>query len=165
MHKIFRNIFTNKQCENLKKFLKTDLSEKIKTNTGAIVTRTYLNEKWQYYFSRLLDSETIEYQNAIYSKIKNYEIVSFRTMHYPPGAMIGRHTDTYMEQDGESDTGLIIQLTEPNSYKDGHLRMSNEIIELNQGDGVLYSYNTPHEVTKIKTGNRWIASIRMLQKR
>ena len=43
--------------------------------------------------------------------------------------------------------------------------MSNEIIELNQGDGVLYSYNTPHEVTKIKTGNRWIASIRMLQKR
>ena len=86
-------------------------------------------------------------------------------MHYPPGAMIGRHTDTYMEQDGVSDTGLIVQLTDSKLYKGGYLRMSNEIMELNKGDAVLYSYDTPHEVTKVKQGDRMIASIRMLLKR
>lgn len=70
-----------------------------------------------------------------------------------------------MKQDGESNTGLIIQLTDPNFYKGGYLRMSNELIELNKGDAVLYSYDTPHEVTKIKSGDRWIASIRLLLKR
>ena len=141
MHKIYKNIFTPKQCQNLIQILNSNISEHVETNTGEKIIRSYLNEKWQYFFTRFHNTEVKTFIESINKKMSNYDIISFRTMHYPPGAMIGRHTDTYMEQ------------------------MSNELMELNQGDGVLYSYDTPHEVTKIKSGDRWIASVRMLHKR
>ena len=165
MHKIYKNIFTPKQCQNLIQILNSNISEHVETNTGEKIIRSYLNEKWQYFFTRFHNTEVKTFIESINKKMSNYDIISFRTIHYPPGAMIGRHTDTYMEQDGKSDTGLIIQLTDPTKYRGGYLRMSNELMELDQGDGVLYSYDTPHEVTKIKSGDRWIASVRMLQKR
>ncbi len=166
MHKVLKNIFTEQQCDSLIETVSSNtLSEKIISNSGEKMSRAYLNEKWQYFFTRLFRKEIQEHFDIINQSLIDYDIVSFRTMHYPKGASIGRHTDSYMKQDGESNTGLIIQLTEPNVYKGGYLRMSNELIELNKGDAVLYSYDTPHEVTKIKSGDRWIASIRLLLKR
>jgi len=165
VHKVIKNILNTSQCDDLISLLNSKLSDNVVTSTGETVLRTYLNEKWKYFFTRYNSSEVSVFCEAIQKILPDYDIVSFRTMHYPPGAMIGRHTDTYMEQDGVSDTGLIIQLTDTKLYKGGYLRMSNEIMELNKGDAVLYSYDTPHEVTKVKHGDRMIASIRMLLKR
>ena len=166
MHKVLKNIFTEQQCDSLIETVSSNtLSEKIISNSGEEMSRAYLNDQWQYFFTRLFRKEIQEHFDIINQTLIDYDIVSFRTMHYPQGALIGRHTDGYMKQDGESNTGLIIQLTDPNCYKGGYLRMSNEVMELNKGDAVLYSYDTPHEVTKIKSGDRWIASIRLLLKR
>lgn len=170
MHKVLKNIFTEEQCDSLIETVSSNtLSKKIITNSGEERTRTYLNDKWQYYFTRLLRKDIQEHFDIINQTLIGYDIISFRTMHYPQGALIGRHTDAWMQEDGESNTGLIIQLTDPNFYKGGHLRMwqndwegRNELMELDKGDAVLYSYDTPHEVSKIKSGDRWIASIRLL---
>ena len=165
MHKIIKNIFSTEQCNNLIEIASGNLSEKVVTHTGQEISRSYQNEKWKYFFTRLHKTDIQQHFETVDKKLPEYEIISFRTMHYPAGAMIGRHTDSYMKEDGESNTGFIIQLTDPNFYGGGYLRMANELIELDQGDAVLYSYDTPHEVTKIKSGNRWIASIRLLLKR
>jgi predicted 2-oxoglutarate/Fe(II)-dependent dioxygenase YbiX len=66
-----------------------------------------------------------------------------------------------MDEEGETNFGLIVQLNDPNSYKGGFLTIENELIALNVGDGVIYSYDEKHGVKTIKESDRWILNVRM----
>jgi predicted 2-oxoglutarate/Fe(II)-dependent dioxygenase YbiX len=56
-------------------------------------------------------------------------------------------------------------LSNSNEFTGGDLIMGKELMTLNMGSGVMYSYvGEPHAVTPIKEGTRWIASVRLLRK-
>ena len=107
-----------------------------------------------------LEKKYIDKINNIFT---DYTVVSLRTLRYPYKACMGQHTDAPLPEEGNSNAGLIIQLTDPNMYKGGGLFMGKELIELEQGDSALYSYTTPHRVTQILKGVRIICNVRLLK--
>jgi predicted 2-oxoglutarate/Fe(II)-dependent dioxygenase YbiX len=75
------------------------------------------------------------------------------------------HCDSWSEIDGESNSGLIVQLNDPRTYKGGYLNIEREYIDLNPGDGVHYGYEHLHGVSKIKEAERWILSVRLYEEK
>ena len=55
-------------------------------------------------------------------------------------------------------------LSKKGSFAGGSFLIGNDlrqIIELDQGDAVIYDYSHMHEVKKIKSGKRWIINVRV----
>ena len=164
MERIHKNLLTKNECQEIIALISSEtLSEKIKTLTGAEITRTYINEQWGYTFTRLGPPEAQKYIDKINNIFPDYTVVSLRTLRYPYKAHMGQHTDAPLPAEGNSNAGLIIQLTDPKMYKGGGLFMGNELIELEQGDSALYSYTTPHRVTQILKGIRIVCNVRLLK--
>ena len=164
MPQVYKNFLAEDECQEIIDFTtKETLSEKVKTTTGAEITRQYQSPRWKYIFTRIQLAELQKYVDKINNTIPSHEVTSIRTLEYPAGALMGRHNDAALPEEGGSDTGFIIQLTHPDLYKGGYLIMAKEVMELNQGDAVLYYYATPHRVTKIKNGTRIICNVRLLK--
>jgi predicted 2-oxoglutarate/Fe(II)-dependent dioxygenase YbiX len=87
-------------------------------------------------------------------------------MLYEAGNWLRNHLDSPKnEHEGDSTHSLNIMLSEKESFTGGSFLIGNEqrqIIELDQGDAVLYDYSHMHEVKKIKSGERWIINVRLL---
>lgn len=156
--KYFRNILNSSECKTLIDMLQT-LPEKVETFAGEIVDRLHVSPEWHYNFYRLGKAEVEDYILTIESKIP-FDIVSFRIMHYPTGALIGEHKDSWHPIDGPSDCGMTIQLNNPKDYVGGEFLMNNTVTHLEEGDGIFYEYHEPHQVKKIRHGERWIVSLR-----
>jgi hypothetical protein len=118
-----------------------------------------------FYLNQLSEVESQKYCDMIYSHIPDVKATAFRIMHYPTGSCIRDHRDTWGVLDGESNSGLIIQLNDPRSYKGGYLAIEREFIDLDVGDGVYYGYEDLHGVTTIKESERWILNVRLLKKK
>jgi predicted 2-oxoglutarate/Fe(II)-dependent dioxygenase YbiX len=114
-----------------------------------------------FYLNQLSEAESQKYCDMIYTHIPNVRATAFRIMHYPTGSCIRDHHDTWGVIDGESNSGLIIQLNDPRSYKGGYLTIEREFVNLDVGDGVYYGYEDLHGVTTIKESERWILNVRM----
>lgn len=164
MPQVYKNFLAEDECQEIIDFTtKETLSEKVKTTTGAEITRQYQSPRWKYIFTRIELAEFQKYVDKINNTIPSHEVTSIRLLEYPVGALMGRHNDAALPEEGESHAGFIIQLTHPDLYTGGYLMMANEVMELNQGDAVLYYYMTPHRVTKIKNGTRIICNVRLKQ--
>ena len=156
--KYFRNVLDADQCESLIKML-PGLPEKVETGSGKIIDRLHISPQWNYNFYRLGREEVLDIIKIVEAKI-SADIVSFRIMHYPAGASIGAHVDSWHPVDGPSDCGMTIQLNNPKNYVGGEMLMNHTVTDLDQCDGISYTYDEPHEVKKIRFGERWIASLR-----
>ncbi len=166
MAQIYKNFLTEDECQEIIDFTSSEtLSEKVETITGALITRQYQSPRWGYIFTRIQLDELQKYVDRINDTFTEFSVTSIRTLLYPTGALMGRHNDAALPEEGDSDAGFIIQLTDPDMYKGGHLLMANEVMEMKPGDGVLYRYMTPHMVTKIKSGTRVICNVRLLKNR
>lgn len=114
-----------------------------------------------FYLHQLSEVESQKYCDMIYSCIPDVKATAFRIMHYPTGSCIRDHYDSWTPIDGESNSGLIIQLNDPRSYKGGYLAIEREFIDLDIGDGVFYGYEHLHGVSTIKESDRWILNLRL----
>jgi predicted 2-oxoglutarate/Fe(II)-dependent dioxygenase YbiX len=162
--KIYRNILSPEICAELIDLVPT-LSEKFTTFAGVESLRKKESNRRSdiaFHLHHFSETESQKYCDIIYSHIPNVKATAFRVMHYPPGSGIRDHYDGYTPIDGESNSGLIIQLNDPRSYKGGYLTMEREFIDLSVGDGVYYGYDTLHGVTTIKESNRLILNVRLL---
>lgn len=162
--KVYKNIFTPQICAELINMVPT-LSENFTTFAGVETTRKLESTRRSdiaFYLNQLSESESQKYCDMIYSHIPNVRATAFRIMHYPSGSCIRDHRDTWAPIDGESNSGLIIQLNDPNSYEGGYLAIEREFINLDVGDGVYYGYENLHGVSTIKKSERWILNVRML---
>lgn len=165
MRKVVDNILNNDQIKQLISFAQNDLTDDVTNHAGHVVPRRYTNEQWKYVFTRYDQNEFIDIAESINTAFPDFDIVSLRTMYYSKGSSMGIHTDSSDEREGLSDHGLIIMLSNSNEFTGGNLIMSKELMTLNMGSGVLYSYvGEPHAVTPVKEGTRWIASVRLLCK-
>lgn len=162
--KIYRNIFTPEICAELIDMVPA-LSENYTTFAGIQTTRKLESTRRSdiaFYLHQLSEVESQKYCDMIYSCIPNVKATAFRIMHYPTGSCIRDHRDTWTAIDGKSNSGLIIQLNNPRSYKGGYLAIERQFIDLDIGDGVFYGYEDLHGVTTIKESDRWILNVRML---
>jgi len=162
--KIHRNIFTPEICAELINMVPT-LSDNFTTFAGIQTPRKLESTRRSdiaFYLHQLSEVESQKYCDIIYTHIPGAKATAFRIMHYPPGSCIRDHRDTWTVIDGESNSGLIIQLNDPRSYKGGYLTIEKQFIDLDIGDGVHYGYDEIHGVTTIKESDRWILNVRML---
>ncbi len=163
MYQIYRNVLTKEMCQELIDMVPT-LSEKFITFTGVEAPRKLEpanRSPVTFYLHQLSQQESQKYCDAIYSKIPNVRATAFRVIQYPTGSCIREHLDWWREIDGESNTGLIVQLADPRSYKGGHLVIENEFVDLDVGDAVCYDYSALHGVKTIKESERWILNVRL----
>jgi predicted 2-oxoglutarate/Fe(II)-dependent dioxygenase YbiX len=140
------------------------LSENFTSFAGAETLRKLESTRRSevaFYLNQLSEAESQKYCDMIYTNIPNVRATAFRIMHYPTGSCIREHRDSWAEIDGESNSGLIIQLNDPRSYKGGYLTIEKEFVGLDVGDGVYYGYENLHGVTTIKESERWILNVRM----
>lgn len=161
--KIYRNIFTPDTCAELIDMVPA-LSENFTSFAGAETLRKLESTRRSevaFYLNQLSEAESQKYCDMIYTNIPNVRATAFRIMHYPTGSCIREHRDSWAEIDGESNSGLIIQLNDPRSYKGGYLTIEKEFVGLDVGDGVYYGYENLHGVTTIKESERWILNVRM----
>ena len=161
--KIYRNIFTPDTCAELIDMVPA-LSENFTSFAGAETLRKLESTRRSevaFYLNQLSEAESQKYCDIIYTNIPNVRATAFRIMHYPTGSCIREHRDSWAEIDGESNSGLIIQLNDPRSYKGGYLTIEKEFVGLDVGDGVYYGYEDLHGVTTIKESDRWILNVRM----
>lgn len=156
--KYHRRILTAKQCQHIIDLVPT-LSKNVTTFANETVERLHVSPEWNYNFYRLAKDEVLEHIESIESQIP-FTITSFRVMHYPTGAMIGEHNDSWHPIDGPSDCGMTIQLNSPIDYTGGDFYMNSKATNLDIGDGIFYTYDEPHYVKKILDGERWIVSLR-----
>ena len=161
-----RNLFTPEICQELISET-SKLGEDFVTFAGNKGKRTIINGKWSpvpFNLHRWTIEESKKYCEILSEALPEYEIVSFRVMNYPPGSFISNHHDAWMPEEGESDSGLIVQLNDPSSYKGGYLTIENEYIPLEVGDGVVYHYAELHGVKTVKESDRWILNVRLKTK-
>jgi predicted 2-oxoglutarate/Fe(II)-dependent dioxygenase YbiX len=161
--KIYRNIFTPDTCAELIDMVPA-LSENFTSFAGVETLRKLESTRRSevaFYLNQLSEAESQKYCDMIYTNIPNVRATAFRIMHYPTGSCIREHRDSWAEIDGESNSGLIIQLNDPRSYKGGYLTIEKEFVGLDVGDGVYYGYENLHGVTTIKESERWILNVRM----
>lgn len=92
---------------------------------------------------------------------------SARILKYNKTCFIPKHTDS-SSRVNTPDSGitnsnsysLIVQLNDPYSYFGGDLIVSDEIINLQPGDGVSYTFEHEHEVTLVRRGARYVLNLR-----
>ncbi len=168
MISVLKGVLTPDQCNSIISFCKQhfDSTEQIETFIGNTYGRYYLNPNGWFRVFRMTRAECKNYCDQIESLLPNYKIVSFRPMLYEAGNWLRNHLDSPKnEHEGDSTHSLNIMLSEKGSFTSGSFLIGNEqrqIIELDQGDAVLYDYSHMHEVKKIKSGERWIINIRLL---
>ncbi len=163
MHQIIRNLFTKEICQELIDLVPS-LSETFTTFAGAETPRKLESTRRSdvaFYLHQLSEQESQKYCEIIYSRIPNVKATAFRIMQYPTGSCIRDHQDGWSPIDGESNSGLIVQLADPKTYKGGHLVVEGEYMDLDVGDGVYYDYSAVHGVKTIKESERWILNVRL----
>jgi hypothetical protein len=164
--KIHRNIFTPEICAELIDMVPA-LSENVVTFAGVETARRRIgiSEPVLCYLHQLSEIESQSYCDIIRMCIPNIKIVAFRIIQYPIGSSIRDHYDGPRSIDGDSNSSLIVQLSDPRSYKGGYLNIEREFIDLGVGDGVQYGYQTMHGVSTIKESERWVLNVRLYEEK
>lgn len=88
-------------------------------------------------------------------------LVYSRLLKYNKTCFIPSHIDSYdsrFQQD--NDLSVIIQLNSPSEYVGGTMIVSKQLIELQPGDSVFYTYEHEHQVSQIKQGIRYVLNLR-----
>ena len=167
MISVLKGILTPEQCKRIIRFCEQhiDSTEQIETFMGNTYGRYYLNPRGWFKVFRMTREECGEYCTQIESVLPDYKIVSFRPMLYEEGNWLRNHLDSATnEHEGDSTHSLNIMLSKKGSFAGGSFLIGNDlrqIIELDQGDAVIYDYSHMHEVKKIKSGKRWIINVRV----
>lgn len=167
MIKVLKCILTPKQCNSIISFCEQHIgsTEKIETFIGNTYGRYYQNPRGWFRVFRMTREECKEYCNQIENFLPGFKVVSFRPMLYEEGNWLRNHLDSPTnDHEGASTNSLNIMLSEKGSFTGGSFLIGNEqrqIIDLDQGDAILYDYDQMHEVKKIKSGRRWIINVRV----
>jgi hypothetical protein len=100
-----------------------------------------------------------EVKEHIENELGPVELVYARVLKYNTTCMIQKHLDSANESTS-SDISVIIQLSDPATYKGGEMIVSNRLIDLQMGDMVFYTYEHEHEVKLVKEGIRYVVNLR-----
>lgn len=115
----------------------------------TIITEEEFKDIWKA-IKPVLDKHTGSDVKLIYCRVLKYNSTCF----------IPNHVDSTSNLQQDSDLSVIIQLNAPDSYIGGAMIVSKQLIELQSGDAVFYTYDHEHEVKTIKQGVRYVLNLR-----
>jgi predicted 2-oxoglutarate/Fe(II)-dependent dioxygenase YbiX len=109
------------------------------------------------------DHWVIEILQSLWDEAKNYykfnlEFVEpYELKKYSAGDFFDRHTDNYPGLEIELDRKLTmtLQLSDPNDYQSGSLKVFQHSQPKTQGTAIIYPSFFSHQVEKIQSGTRW----------
>ena len=55
---------------------------------------------------------------------------------------------------------MIIELNHPDDYEGGDMMVDGELVEMEQGDMVYYTYDVRHGVMQVKSGSGYVVNLR-----
>lgn len=118
----------------------------------------------------LLSKYTVDEFKNVWASVKSsaemavgskLELVYCRVLKYGINGHIVKHFDSYAsEWQKENDISIIIQLSDPSNYRGGELIISKELMDLQPGDMLIYTYEHEHEVKPVKDGLRYVINLR-----
>ena len=156
----FRNILTEKQCNDIIDLRNVYTSAEVNTFAGVERPRAEHNHQGMTFYR--FDKTEVQEHVDIFEKRFAGQVTLFRVIQYPVGSAMEKHLDGWQQKDGESNHGVVIQLNPQESYKGGQFILTKtNLIELNPGDGMLFHYKYQHQVKKIREGERWVLNIRV----
>lgn len=130
---------------------------------GEVVDRHTSGQVGVFMLSKYTSDEFSFIWDEVQSKISdsigsNVELVYARILKYNRNCFIPNHLDSY--ESIYSDISVIIQLGPPENYIGGEMIVGKQLMDLNQGDMVFYTYDVDHEVKKVKSGIRYVINLR-----
>ncbi len=121
---------------------------------GVFLLSKYTKEEFKNIWGAVKDSilESLSYE---------VELVYCRILKYGYNGFIAKHVDSYAEKTQQpTDLSIIIQLSDPASYNGGELIVENQLMGLQPGDMLAYTYEHEHEVKRVKEGIRYVINLR-----
>lgn len=134
----------------------TDDTGQLRDRVSASTVGHFIVSYWtQKEFQPLLDHLKPQVEEYVSNPVFN----DFRILKYSLKCFIPRHidgTDTLRN----NTHNVIIQLSEPDTYKGGKVIVNDTEYNLDPGDALIYDFKVVHEVRPIKQGLRYVMNLR-----
>jgi len=146
-------VFTPEECEYIKSFYDTESEHSSdEIQKYGDVTIKFSNSSTKYTSTQ--NEELIKF---LESKLNQYGVKSIplvKFMRYQKGDKLARHTDFSKYGVDIIYKTYLVQLSDSNDYEGGDLIVGKEIASREQGSLSIINPTTPHEVTKVISGER-----------
>lgn len=146
-------VFTKDECEYIKGFYNADSEESSDDvqNYGGVKLK-FSNSSAKY--TSTTNEELIKFLENKLNQwgVKSIPLVKF--MRYQKGDNLARHTDFSKYGVDIIYKTYLVQLSDSNEYEGGDLIVGKEIASREQGALSIINPTTPHEVTKLISGER-----------
>lgn len=139
------------------------------------VNSVYIDDHWCDRFAPLLIGKamlakyTPEEFDFVWQEVKPHinnivgetKLVYSRIIKYNPGCYIENHVDGVIYTNKQQhDLSVIIAITDSKSYMGGEMIVGGELVELDPGDMIFYTYDVPHQIKPVKSGIRYVINLR-----
>jgi len=139
------------------------------------VNSVYIDDHWCDRFAPLLIGKamlakyTPEEFDFVWQEVKPHinnivgetKLVYSRIIKYNPGCYIENHVDGVIYTNKQQhDLSVIIAITDSKSYRGGEMIVGGELVELDPGDMIFYTYDVPHQIKPVKSGIRYVINLR-----
>ncbi len=146
-------VFTNEECEYIKSFYYTESEQ----SSNDIQKYGNVSIRFSNSSAKFISTTNKELIEFLLNKLKPYGIKSIplvKFMRYEAGDNLARHTDFDKYGVDKIYKTFLIQLSKSNDYVGGDLIVGNDIQSREQGYLSIINPTTPHEVTKMISGER-----------
>lgn len=146
-------VFTPNECEYIKSFYYTEHEN----SSDDIQQYGNVSIKFSNSSAKFVSTANKELINFLVNKLKPYGIKSIplvKFMRYEAGDNLARHTDFDKYGVDKIYKTFLIQLSDSDEYVGGDLIVGKDIQSKEQGTLSIINPTTPHEVTKVISGQR-----------
>lgn len=164
MLQVTKHVVDSDTIDSLLKFYRSCTNQI--TLNGDIRDRHYASSVGHFMITEMHDHEVPELWPQVRSAIQqdtgyDPKLCYIRVLKYNRTCHIPVHVDTYAtDVQNPSNVSVIIQASDPESYRGGELIVNKRLMDMQLGDMVLYTYDNPHEVKTVKQGVRYVINIR-----
>jgi predicted 2-oxoglutarate/Fe(II)-dependent dioxygenase YbiX len=146
-------VFTPEECEYIKSFyiIESEHSSDEVQNYGSVKLK-FSNSSAKYISTT--NEELIKFLETKLNKLGVKSIPLVKFMRYQTGDNLARHTDFSKYGVDIIYKTYLVQLSKSDDYVGGDLIVGNDIQSKEQGSLCIINPTTPHEVTKVISGER-----------
>tara|TARA_B100000900_G_C20588850_1_gene720789 strand:+ start:234 stop:719 length:486 start_codon:yes stop_codon:yes gene_type:complete len=125
---------------------------------GLVTERHWPSFVGHFLVSKFSNEEFESSWATIRTALPKCNLIEARILKYSTGSHIPPHQDSHERE--SSDLSVILQLNHPDDYKGGDMMIDGQLVEMNQGDMVYYTYDVKHGVMPVKNGSRYVVNLR-----
>lgn len=146
-------VFTPEECEYIKSFYNTEIEH----SSNEVQKYGDVNIKFSNSSTKYTSTQNEELIKFLENKLNQYGVKSIplvKFMRYETGDNLARHTDFSKYGVDIIYKTYLIQLSKSDDYSGGDLIVGKDVQSREQGSLFIINPTTPHEVTKVLSGER-----------